>query len=75
MDKAKPPHYEAAMGRDESVAALQDLIARFERGEVHCAALRLFKPDGSWEDIVVGGDESEQAAALADLQRMHQRSN
>jgi hypothetical protein len=37
--------------------------------------LRLFKPDGSWEDIVVGGDESEQAAALADLQRMHQRSN
>lgn len=75
MEKGKLPRYDAVMGKDESVRALRELQERFERGEVKCAALRLFKPDGTWEDVVIGGDEDEQAEALADLQRMHKRAN
>jgi hypothetical protein len=71
MDQRKHPRYDAVMGKNESVRALRELQDRFERGEVRCAALRLFKPDGTWEDVVIGGDEDEQAEALADLQRMH----
>ncbi len=72
---SKPPHYDAAMGKEESLRALQELQERFERGEVHCAALRLFKADGTWEDVVLGGTEDERAAALADLQTMHVRAH
>jgi len=75
MAEMKPPRYDAVMGKDDSLRALQDLQERFERGEVRCAALRLFKADGTWEDVVLGGDEEEQAEALADLQRMHSRAN
>lgn len=75
MDENGPPKYEALMGKDASVKALQDLLERFERGEIKCAALRLFKPDGTWEDIAVGGDEEEQAAALADLRSMHRSAH
>jgi len=75
MDQDKPPRYDAVMGKDDSMRALRELQDRFERGEVTCAALRLFKPDGTWEDIAIGGDEDEQAEALADLRRMHTRAN
>lgn len=51
---------------------LQRLADQAERGEVVCAALRLFMADDTWKDIVVGGVSDEQRAeALARLQRRH----
>ena len=63
------------MGNKDTVAGLQDLIAQVERGEVHCVALRLFNADGTWEDMVIGGTEEEQAQALADLRAAKDRAN
>lgn len=67
--------FDAAMGTEDTLAALTELQAKFASGEIQCAALRLFRPDGTWEDIVLGGDERQRAEALQDLQRMHQRAN
>jgi hypothetical protein len=75
MEQHKPPHYDAAMGKDETLKVLRELQERFERGEIHCAAVRLFKADGTWEDVVVGGNEDERAEALANLQSVHARAN
>jgi hypothetical protein len=52
---------------DEMVAELKRLIAGFESGEISTAALRVFHADGTWEDIVLGGDEQDQAAILNKL--------
>jgi hypothetical protein len=73
MDKNDKVIRGAAMGQSETVAALQELIDKFLTGEITCAAIRLFRPDGTWDDIALGGDEQEQAEALANLQRAHER--
>ncbi len=67
--------FNAVMGREDTIAALQELQGQFERGEIRCAALRLFHGDGTWADIVLGGGAEEQARALEDLQRSHERAN
>ena len=69
------PIYRVAWGRDEMVRQLEELIARVERGEQFCAGLRLFKPDGTWEDIAIGGTEEEQAEVLANLRENYKKGN
>ena len=59
--------YDAAIGRNEARALVQQLLDRAERGERFCAAMRLFMADGTWQDIAIGGTEEEQVQALADL--------
>jgi hypothetical protein len=65
----------AAIGQTDTVAALEELTEKFRSGENNCAAIRLFRPDGTWEDIALGGDEQEQAEALTNLRRSHERAN
>lgn len=48
---------------------LEDLIEKFERGEVQSAALRLFRTDGTHEDFALGDTELEKAQALTALRR------
>ncbi len=58
--------------QEELAQALHRLADLAERGELVCIALRLFKPDSTWEDIALGGESDEQRAeALARLQRRH----
>lgn len=66
-----------ATGKEESVAALKDLLARAERGELGCMALRVYNANGTWEDIVLGAEtEEEREKALADLhENMRRRQN
>lgn len=52
---------------DELGKALRDMIERAERGTLGCVAFRLYKADGSWEDVALGGTEEEQEQALRDL--------
>lgn len=61
-----------AVGQEETLAALQDLTERFERGEIRVAALRVYNTDGTWEDIVLGDEasEEERAEALETLRRL-----
>lgn len=75
MDKNDKVVRGAAMGQTETAAALQELMEKFQTGEITCAAVRLFRPDGTWDDIALGGDEQEQAEALANLRRAHERAN
>lgn len=59
-----------ANGPEEVVARLEELKGQFERGEIRCAALRVYNADGTWQDVVLGGDtDDERANALADLHR------
>lgn len=58
-----------AWGMDETIAALLDLLALAERGEMTGGALRFYKSDGTWEDIALGDSEEERHLALAELQR------
>ena len=62
-------------GKKLSAKLTPELKAKFERQEISCVAIRIFKPDGSWEDRVIGGEESDRAAALADLQDVNRRSS
>lgn len=64
--------YDVAEGKEEALKALGELKQKFERGEITCATLRIYKPDGTWEDRVIGGDQQERGAALAELQRVGQ---
>ena len=64
-----------AVGAEDSLKALEELRGQVERGECTCFAVRLFKPDGSWEDVAAGGTEEEQEAALADLRRAYSNAN
>jgi len=61
-----------AVGQEETLAALRDLTERFERGEIRVAALRVYNVDGTWEDIVLGDEatEEERAEALETLRRL-----
>lgn len=62
----------AATGKADMQAELLELIDRCERGELSCLAPRLFRPDGTWEDIAIGGTAKERAQALVDLRATHQ---
>lgn len=75
MSSNKPPFFHAVMGKEDTAAAIDDLRQRFERGELTCVALRVYLKDGTWEDIVLGGDEDEQAEALANLRAAKDRAN
>ena len=62
----------ALLERENLAQDLRRLADRARRGELACIALRLFKPDGTWQDIVLGGTNDDQRAeALAGLQRRH----
>jgi len=74
MDQPAPKLH-IAVGKDETVEALDDLRQKVERGEVHCFAVRVFKPDGTWEDIAAGGSAEEQEQALADLRAAYHQAN
>lgn len=61
----------AAMGREEMISQLERLIEQAKAGNVRCAAFRVFKADGTWEDVAVGGSEEERAEALRKLHEQH----
>lgn len=48
-------------------AALAELIALIEAGQPVCAALRVFRDDGTVQEIVIADSDEEQAAMLARL--------
>lgn len=52
---------------EEMLAHLRELVRLEEAGELECTAMRVFHKDGTWQDIVLGGTEEEQAKALAEL--------
>lgn len=56
--------------QDEIIRALEDLTARFERGEVTSASLRVYKKDGTFQDVALGETEKEKAQALDALHQM-----
>lgn len=58
---------DAVMGKDATLQMLEKLKAQAESGELICVALRLFKPDGTYEDVAIGGTEQERAEALAKM--------
>jgi hypothetical protein len=72
MSDPKETKISVAVGQEETIAALQDLKERFERGDIKVAALRVYNVDGTWEDIVLGDDvsETEHAEALESLRRL-----
>lgn len=63
------------MGRDDVVDALEDIREKLASGEIHCIALRVFRPDGTWEDIALGGDDDDKARALAQLRRQQDEAH
>jgi hypothetical protein len=63
-----PVGLSVAWGKDETVAALEELLKKAQAGKLGCTALRIFHKDGSFEDVVLACDtEEEKAAALAML--------
>ena len=67
---------QVACGQQETIDALEELKGRFERSELNCAALRIFKKDGSFKDIVIGGgDDEEREEALVVLHHMYERAH
>lgn len=75
MNDNDKPTLSIAMGKTDTTSALEQLRGQLESGEVSCAALRLFRADGTWEDIALGGDEQDQAEALARLRAAYAHSN
>ena len=65
----------AAVGQLDTIELLEELKLRFELYAVCCVALRLFRADGTWEDKVIGGDETERAEAFLALHRSRKQSH
>lgn len=69
-------HRGAALGHEESVERLKELIAQAQRGDISCVAVRVFTKDGTWEDVVLGGaSDEERAEALLALQQSYRVAN
>lgn len=66
---------DAVMGREATIAAIEELKAKFESGEISCAALRVFHADGTWKDVAIGGDDDEKAEALATMREVYAKAN
>lgn len=66
---------DAVMGRPAVKDALEEIAEKLASGEIHCIALRVFKSDGTWEDIALGGDDEDKARALAQLRRQHDEAH
>lgn len=72
MTHSKTPEFHLVHGKNDTTSMLNDLMARFERGEIECVAIRLYKSDNSYEDVAIGGDEETQKRALANLHDAYQ---
>lgn len=58
------------VGNDELGKVLGELSASAQRGDLLSLAVRVYRPDGTYEDIVAGyKSEDERLAMLADLER------
>ena len=55
-------------GEDAQRAALQNMIDRLQRGGI--GAVRVFRKDGTVQDIAFGPTEADETAALEGLQRV-----
>ncbi len=55
------------------VARVAQLLKQAEAGDFDRLAMRLFRVDGTWEDIAVGGSPEWQEAARAKLQAADDR--
>jgi hypothetical protein len=75
MAQDQKQHMTVVVGSEDTAQALRDLQAKFACGEIRCAALRLYKADGTWEDIALGGTEEEQRAALDSLREAHRSAH
>jgi len=62
---------DAVVGKDDTVAMMKKLLAMAERDEIQCGAMRVFKADGTFEDIAFGGTEEERDEALAKLRQQN----
>lgn len=70
------PTLDAAATTADAIERLQELIAKAQRGEIGCMAVRVFQKDGNWEDVVLGGESDEQRAqALEALQDSYRVAN
>ncbi len=56
--------------QEDTIAVLQQLLEKAERGEPFSAALRLRLHDGTEEEIVIGDTEEDRAAVMSKLRRM-----
>lgn len=55
---------------EEMIETFDELAKRFESGEIKCCALRLYMPDGTYQDVTIGGTEEDKQVALAELKNM-----
>ncbi|VTU37125.1 hypothetical protein [Variovorax sp. PBL-E5] len=55
----------------ELVEHLERMLELAKAGAVNCVAYRIFKDDGTWEDVAAGGTEEQRAAMLAKLREQH----
>lgn len=54
--------------KDAAGEVLRDLLDKAQRGELFTASLRVYRADGTYEDIVLGAEsEEERLALLADI--------
>jgi hypothetical protein len=53
------------LSKEAVVAMLRELLHEAQFGSLNCMVLRVFRSDGSWEDLVLGGTEEERAKAQA----------
>jgi hypothetical protein len=54
-------------GREKMIEAIEAMKVKALRGEIGCSAFRLFKPDGSWEDLAAGGTPEQREQLLFEL--------
>jgi hypothetical protein len=63
------------VGKSATVAAIQELLQKARENNLSCIAMRQYKDDGTFEDVVIGGTKKERAKALAVLKKMYASAN
>ena len=64
-----PP--EVVMGREALLAAIEELMRKFESGEVDAVSLRVFMAHGTWQDIALGEKAEDRAEVMEQLRVMY----
>lgn len=57
-------------GPEDVAAVLRKLIEDYESGDLTAVSLRVYKADGTWEDLSFGDDAEDRATTLAALHKM-----
>lgn len=63
------------MGPEAMAAAVEDLKRKVENGEISAVSFRVFRADGTWEDVALGNTAEEREEVMSQLRAVYRNAH